>query len=132
MIFEEYVGKDGKTYIKVGIIGILKERVQVIKGEFQGFDGKPQFGWWKIRLSGMEKPIAISDACVMEQPTIFVEGEELEVLYDRGDNTAWLIARTIIPSQTEAQTDQSSLQSTADGKEVTLPQTEVVRKVELT
>ena len=114
MKFEEYVNeKNSKTYIKLGRIGVLKDRTKVVKGSFLSFEGEPDFGWWKLKVDGVEGVVRVSDAWIKMQDPPLIEGEELEILLDKIDGVAWKIARNFVGSEATVQTEQSGLQEPA-------------------
>lgn len=134
MKIEEYVNPlNKKTYVKVGIVGVLKERLELVNTTFERFEGEMGFGgWWKLKVSGIEKPVEVSNEWLTSNPSL-IEGEALEILLDKIDNTAWRIARVSSPevaSEKNAQTDQSSLSTAAVKAEVTAPNQETTEKWE--
>ena len=134
MKVEEYVNPhNNKTYVKVGIVGVLKERLELVYGNFERFEGEMGFGgWWKIKVSGIEKPVEVSNEWLSSNPSL-IEGEALEILLDKFDNKAWKIARVSSPevaSEGSPQTEQAQLQAKVAVAETPAANTETVKKQE--
>ena len=135
MKVEEYVNPhNNKTYIRVGIVGVLKERLELVYANFERFEGGMQFGgWWKLKVSGIEKPVEVSDEWLLSQPTELIEGEALEILLDKFDNKAWKIARVSSPevaSEKSPQTEQAQLQAKVAVAETPAANTETKKRLE--
>ena len=131
MKVEEYVNPfNKKTYVRVGIVGVLKERLELVYTTFERFEGGEEWGWWKLKVSGIEEPIKVGDQWLVSQPTKLIEGEELEILLDKIDKTAWKLARTVVVSEGTPQTTQSSMQAKAGKAELPATNTETVKKWE--
>jgi len=137
MKIEEYVSRyNQKTYVKVGIVGVLKDRLEVFNTTFERFEGVQEFGWWQLKVSGIEQPLRVSDQWYVAQPTPMIEGESLEVLLDRVDNVAWKIERAslgVFPeasSEKSPQPDQTQLQAKAAVAETPAANTETKKRLE--
>jgi len=134
MKVEEYVNPfNNKTYIRVGIVGVLKERLELVNTTFERFEGVQEFGWWQLKVSGIEQPLRVSDQWYVAQPTPLIEGESLEVLLDRVDNVAWKIERTSLPeasSEKSPQPDQTQLQTKVAVAETPAANTETKKRLE--
>ena len=91
MKLEEYE-YNGKTWYKLGYIGIQKDRAKNVSGKFVGFYGPPEFGWFKLKVEGVDVPVVVSEAWVRDEPPLS-EGEKLDILLDTKDGTAWRIER---------------------------------------
>ena len=134
MKVEEYVNPhNNKTYIRIGIVGVLKERLELVYANFERFEGEMQFGgWWKLKFSGIEKPVEVSNEWLSSNPSL-IEGEALEILLDKFDNTAWKIARVSSPevaSEKSPQTEKTQLQAKAAIAETPAASTKTIKKQE--
>ena len=134
MRIEEYVSKyNKKTYVKVGIVGVLKERLEIFNTTFERFEGGQEFGWWHIKVSGIEQPLRVNDQWYLAQPTPLIEGEKLEILLDRVNNVAWKIARVsspVVASERSPQTEKTQLQAKAAVAETLEANVETIKKRE--
>ncbi len=90
----------GKSYIKVGICGVLESRCKLIMGRFLNFVGDLQDGWYPVQIEGIEKPVLFSQTWVSTNSPLS-EGENLTMLWDTIDNAVWLIERTDMPLSME-------------------------------
>lgn len=68
-----------KSYIKVGICGVLESRCRLVQGRFLNFVGDLESGWYQVQIEGLEKPISVSQAWIDSNPPLS-EGEVLIVL----------------------------------------------------
>ena len=126
MKLETYVSKD-KEYYKISIIGVLKSRCEIKRGRFLGFEGPPSYGWYKIKVEGIEKSPIISEHWVRSNPPLD-EGEMLEMLLDTIDNTIWKMDRVHAEENPQKEEDVLKDATTKSG-DIQIPQPPVKSEV---